>query len=303
VLEGAVDKMGKAVIEAAKTAFPDLSDLTIESLVLAEPMVYMNVQITEFNTSALENLGINWSTTFNGPSMGWAHDWVKSGAPEQAGVKQEGNPLVAAVAGGYFGIATLITSKINVAVSNGDALLIASPTLSARSGGKAEFLSGGEIPYPVPGPNATVTIEFKEFGIKLNVEPRAGIGGNVVAKVFTEVSSIDESVTVEGVPGLKTRKTSTEASLRDGETLVISGLVNNEVGKDINKVKWLGDLPILGPLFRSTNFRNKRSDLVIFITPHIIDAESPENKAAIAHAKKLREDFFRTVGESEEILD
>ena len=308
VLEGAVDEVGKAVIEAAKSAFPDLLDLTRETMLKPEPMVHMNVQITEFSTNALENLGIDWTTTFNGPSLGYANDFLHTGDPTASSLNNGGTltasgATTANKALGYFGIATLITSAINLAVSNGDALILAQPTLSARSGGKAEFLSGGQIPIPVPGPDSTTTIEFKDYGIVLKVEPKAGISGNVIAKVTTEVSTIDSSVTVNGVPGFKTRNTTTEVSLKDGQTLVISGLVNHEVGKDVSKFKWLGDLPVLGPLFRSTSFRNNHSDLVIFITPHIVDPNNKANKDAVAHAKTLRTRFFKAIDENEDILE
>ena len=308
VLEGAVDKVGKAVIEAAKSSFPDLLDLARESALRPEPMVYMKVQITEFSTNALENLGIDWTTSFNGPSLGFAKDVNQDGDPA-ASVLANKSPLSGLTASnassaiGYFGIATLITSAINLAVSNGDALNLAQPTLSARSGGKAKFLSGGQIPIPVPGPDKTTIIEFKDYGILLKVEPKAGVTGNVIAKVETEVSTVDNSVTVNGVPGFKTRNTTTEVSLKDGQTLVISGLVNHEIGKDITKFKWLGDLPILGQLFRSTNFRNKRSDLVIFITPHIVDPKNRLNKAALTRAKAMRQRFLKAIDSNDDILD
>lgn len=309
VVEGAVNAVGKKLIEAAKSAFPDLLDLTQEAMLKSEPMVYMEVQITEFSTNALQELGIDWTTSFNGPSAGFAKDFSQDGDPNASVLGNSTNPLTGLVATdassaiGYFGIATLITSQIKLAVSNGDALILAQPTLSARSGGKAEFLSGGQFPVPVPGPNQTTTIEFKDYGIRLKIEPRAGITGNVLAKVEAEVSAIDKSVAVGNTPGTKSRKTATEVSLRDGQTLVISGLVNHDVGKDVTKFKWLGDLPILGALFRSTSFRNNHSDLVIFITPHIVDADSPLNKRRVAHADELRARFLKAVDEGQDILE
>lgn len=309
VIEGAVNAVGKKLIEAAKNAFPDLLDLTQEAMLKSEPMVYMEVQITEFSTNALQDLGINWTTTFNGPSAGFAEDFSQYGDPNASVLGNATNPLTGLVATnassaiGYFGIATLITSSIKLAVSNGDALILAQPTLSARSGGKAEFLSGGQFPVPVPGPNQTTTIQFKDYGIRLKIEPRAGITGNVLAKVEAEVSAVDKSVAINNTPGTKSRKTSTEVSLRDGQTLVISGLVNHDVGKDVKKFKWLGDLPILGELFRSTSFRNNHSDLVIFITPHIVDAGSQLNKRRVAHADELRARFLKAVDEGQDILE
>jgi pilus assembly protein CpaC len=313
VISGAVDAKGKAAIEAVKAGFPEILDLTTEDKVSKEPMVYMNVQITEFSTNALENLGINWSTSFAGPSVGYTNDFTTIGdrsALASAFTNQTAtNALTASglttgrSATGYFGIATLITSTINLAVSSGDALILASPTLSAKSGGSAEFLSGGQVPVPVPGPDGTTTIEYKDYGISLKIEPKAGITGNIVAKVETEVSSIDTSVSFGNTPGFKNRSAKTEANLKDGETLVISGLVNRDLGSDVSRVKWLSDIPILGELFKSTNFKNNRSDLVIFITPHIVDPNSEINKVALEKANQLREQFIKNAEVQAEILD
>ena len=137
----------------------------------------------------------------------------------------------------------------------------------------------------------------------MNIEPTVARDGNVVADVETEVSSIDRSVTVEGVPGLLSRRTKTEVDLKQGETLAISGLVNQQLSKDVAKVKWLSDLPILGALFKSTDFNTNRSDLVIFITPEIYDATSEETKARVARAEELRKKFLESIKESAEILE
>jgi pilus assembly protein CpaC len=320
ILRGDVTAENKEFITAVQQSFPDIVDLTAAPSVAAKPMVYMNVQITEFSTNALENLGINWSNSLNGPSAGFAQDFTRqrSGSVNDNNFSDiEGNPgfVIPGTATlgelskglGYFGIATSIGSSINIAVSSGDAIILASPTLSTRSGTEAEFLSGGEFPIPVPDGNGGITIEFKEYGIMLNVLPELGRDGQIAAKVETEVSSIDNSVEVNGVPGLRSRKTMAEVSLRQGQTLAISGLVNQEMGNAVDKVKWLGDIPILGALFKSTNFRNNRSDLVIFITPYAYDAESDLNKQALATEQSLRQRFFDNVGGEKkgltEILD
>ncbi len=311
VVTGAVDAKGKAALEAIKQGFPEILDLTTEDRVVREPMIYMKVQITEFSTTALENLGINWSTSFRGPAFGYTDDFIHSGGIDDLNAfsNQTGDsPTLTGTysghnAAGFFGIATLIDSAINLAVSSGDALIIASPTLSAKSGGKAKFLSGGEIPIPVPAEGGVTQIEYREFGIKLEIEPRAGIDGNISAKIMTEVSSIDRSVAVNNVPGFKNRSADTEVSLRDGETLVISGLVNRDIGEDVSRMKWLSDIPILGALFRSTNFRTNRSDLVIFITPEIFDPHSETNKAQIRRAAELRQEFIDAINLDGEILD
>ncbi len=303
ILRGDVTAENKEFIAAVQQSYPDVVDLTAAPSVAVKPMVYMNVQITEFSTNALQNLGINWTNTFNGPSAGFAQNFdnKRGGSIGDNNTSSfslpSGTSLDSLQNGvGFFGIATSITSQINLAVSSGDAIILASPTLSTRSGTEAEFLSGGEFPIPVPDGNGGITIEFKEFGIMLNVLPELGRDGQIAAVVETEVSSIDQSVSVDGTPGLRSRKTKAEVSLQQGQTLAISGLVNQDIGNDVDKVKWLGDIPILGQLFRSTNFRNSRSDLIIFITPYAYDANSQQNKDALAAEKALRQQFFDNVG-------
>ncbi len=302
ILRGDVTAENKEFIAAVQQSYPDIVDLTAAPSVAVKPMVYMNVQITEFSTNALQNLGINWTNTFNGPSAGFAQNFTSNsgsiGDNNTSTFTLPDNTSLNALSNGagFFGIATSITSQINLAVSSGDAIILASPTLSTRSGTEAEFLSGGEFPIPVPDGNGGITIEFKEFGIMLNVLPELGRDGQIAALVETEVSSIDQSVSVDGTPGLRSRKTKAEVSLQQGQTLAISGLVNQDIGNDVDKVKWLGDIPILGELFKSTNFRNSRSDLIIFITPYAYDANSQQNKDALAAEQALRQQFFDNVG-------
>lgn len=310
VVEGTVDSGGSSLLEVVGGVYKDMVNLTNLAQVGNQKMIYMSVQITEFNTSKLSALGINWQTTINGPSFGYAKERTDTSnsisvltndlSPLEVA---QGGPATANTRLSYFGIATQMVSQINMAVNNGDALLLASPILSARSGGQAEFLSGGELPIPVDNGLGGTSIEFKEFGIILRIKPRADNAGNIVAEVETELSTVDESISVEGTPGFRTRKTSTDVSLRDGQTLVLSKLVSNEVAKNANGIKYLSSIPILGALFRSTNFRNARSELVIFVTPHIFDSNSEINKQAIARAEELKQQFFKSVDKDASILD
>ena len=164
-------------------------------------------------------------------------------------------------------------------------MILAEPRLAVRSGGEAKFLAGGEFPISISNINGT-TIEFKEFGIKLDVKPEVDKKNNIRADVTTEVSAIDNSVAVDNVPGLLTRRTETQVSMKSEETLVISGLINQELSKDVQRLKFLGDIPILGALFRSKSFRDRKSELVIFITPKVFDADSDLNKANIKAAEE-----------------
>ena len=214
--------------------------------------------------------------------------------------------------GGFFGDLTLIENLkaiSEIVIENKNLrnerinYLISKFELENLKEIKAKFLSGGQVPVPVPGPDGATTIEYKDYGISLDIEPKAGVTGNITAKVRTEVSSLDQAVAFNNTPGFRNRSAETEVNLRDGETLVISGLVNRDLGNDLSQLKFLGDIPILGELFKSTNFRNKRSDLVIFITPYIFDANSEENKNQLKKAAELRDEFLKTIDKDSEILD
>jgi len=175
-------------------------------------------------------------------------------------------------------------------VSNGDALILAAPTLTARSGGEAEFLSGGEIPLPSTSQNGT-SVEFKEYGIKLKIKPVADNEGNITARIETELSAPDPSTAVQGIPGFLSRKAQADLSMKNRETIVISGLLNSELGKDATSVKYLSSIPLLGALFRNTKTRDKKTELVIFVTPTIFDANSKINKESVAQHDKLIKRF------------
>lgn len=116
---------------------------------------------------------------------------------------------------------------------------------------------------------------FKPYGIKLEITPHADRNGLVRATIESEVSNIDTSVTTTAGPALSTRKTSTEFNVKSGDTLVLSGLVSRKTSTSIDKVPGLGDIPILGALFRSTRFQNDETELVVFVTPTVVDSHSP----------------------------
>ena len=177
---------------------------------------------------------------------------------------------------------------------------LAEPSLTALSGQEASFLAGGEFPIELSTINGT-TIQFKEFGVALSVKPQVDRNNNIRANVATEISAIDRSVSVGDVPGLLTRKTSTDISMRSGETLVMSGLINQEASKDISGIKFLKDIPILGNLFRSKNFRDRKTELVIFVTPTVFNADSDINKEALEYAKEGVETAVEEI--DEESLD
>lgn len=294
VLTGEIESGYGTAIETVQGAIPEVMNLTrTGSLDFDNPenkMVLMNIKITEFNKNYADTVGIAWDTSFPGFSAGGSvvgqSDSLlgtSTATPLNLANTVSGAGNVNAL--GYFGIATEITSRINLAVSSGNAVILAEPRLAVRSGGSADFLAGGEFPIEISNINGT-TVEFKQYGIQLNVEPTVDRQNNVRARVDTELSALDSSVAINNVPGLITRSTSADVVLSSGETLVMSGLLDQQASKDTSGLKYLSEIPILGALFRSKNFRDRKSELVIFLTPNVFDADSKINKDAIEYAKE-----------------
>jgi pilus assembly protein CpaC len=157
---------------------------------------------------------------------------------------------------------------------------LAEPNLVAESGKEASFLAGGEVPVPVAqgtGGNVAISITYKEFGVRLSFTPTV-IGNRVHLKVKPEVSTLDYSngVILQGfrVPGLSTRRTETELELLDGQTFAIAGLMNNTMNSTLAKIPGIGDIPILGLLFKSKAAQKNQTELVVMITPQILPRNS-----------------------------
>jgi pilus assembly protein CpaC len=166
---------------------------------------------------------------------------------------------------------------------------LAEPTLVALSGEKASFLAGGEFPIPVvqngggAGGSQAFTIEFKPFGVSLGFTPTVLADGVINMVVEPEVSSIDPaaSITVNGlrVPGLQTRRASTTLELRDGESFAMAGLIRQDFQTTVRQLPILGSIPIIGSLFRSSGFQRGETELLIVVTPRLVQPVKPEQIA------------------------
>jgi len=156
---------------------------------------------------------------------------------------------------------------------------LAKPNLVTQSGKEAKFLSGGEFPFPVAQSNNTISIEFKEFGIGLVFLPVVVDGETINLRVRPEVSSLDFSQGLQSagfnIPVIRKNEAATTVNLKDGESFAIAGLVNNEVRQAVAKIPILGDIPILGALFRSTRFQNNETELLFLVTVKLVKADPP----------------------------
>ena len=157
--------------------------------------------------------------------------------------------------------------------SKGFVRTLAEPNLSALSGQSASFLAGGEYPVPVRDKDGNVSVQFKPFGIVLNMTPRV-VGENINLTLAAEVSHIDPSIGITdagfSVSGFSTRKTESTVEMRDGESFAIAGLLQDDFQDLSTQVPWLGDIPILGALFRSADYERGQSELVIIVSAHLV---------------------------------
>lgn len=283
-----------ARIEQMRETYPSIVNLGSVDVVGMRPMVLMDVQIMEFDRASLEELGIRWDSSIAGPNAGALYDSSSS----EFRVLPEGSPFTGDEFAGLanpvqtaFGLATSITSRINLLVNRGLAYALASPRLSTRSGGEASFLAGGEVPIPVSSLFGQTQVEFKEYGVKLDISPVVNGSDEILTTLMAEVSRIDPSVSVAGIPGFLTRRTSSEVNVRNGETIVISGLTDINAASSADKFPILGEIPVLGRLFRSDRFRANQTDLVVFVTPRIVGVDSQENRDGIEQGERIRDSF------------
>ena len=174
-----------------------------------------------------------------------------------------------------------IDIAISALESEGLLRTLAEPNLVALSGETAEFLAGGEYPVPVASNEDTVTVEFKPFGVQLQFVPTVVDEDLINLQLEATVSSIDNDITVTGgggisVSGLTTRSTQTTVELRDGQSFAIAGLLQDDFSDSVSQIPLLGDLPVLGSLFRSVRFRREQTELVILITPYLVSPTDGE---------------------------
>lgn len=243
--------------------------------------VQIDVKIVEVSRSKLMASGFYWNNVSGSRISGISGPNNLSGLTSS---QSEGRQLLST--SGYlprtdaFNIFTWSSNALAVfsaLESNGFAYTVAEPSLTALSGQTATFLAGGELPIPMrtgSGSDSSVTVKFKEFGIRLGLAPTVLDQQRIALKVAPEVSEIDPALSVEiggfNIPGLRVRRTETTVALGDGETFVISGLVSRDSVGTIDKFPFLGDMPVLGAFFKSNRIERNDKELLMIVTPRLV---------------------------------
>lgn len=264
ILEGTVnDQYQKMRAEKVAGAY---GEKVVNLLEITNPtQVKIEAKIVEINRAKARDMGIKWG--YN-PATSPGNFYA-------------GQSLTNSVVGnifGDFGTYADINAHLTALVQDGFAKILSQPNLITLSGDKANILIGGEIPVPVARDDDKITVEWKEYGIKLEIAPEVNAEGLINSKVKAEVSTLDWNSThrIElgdnfSIPPLKVRKAETAIALSSGQTMAIGGLIASESSTDVYKVPLLSKIPIIGQLFKSKSFSKEETELVIFITPSIVD--------------------------------
>jgi pilus assembly protein CpaC len=175
---------------------------------------------------------------------------------------------------GYQSGSTNLSALLDALQNEGLVTVLAEPNLTAISGETASFLAGGEFPIPISQGNLQISIEFKRFGVSVDFTPVVLDANRITVKVRPEVSELSTvgAVVIDSIqiPSLAVRRAETTVELASGQSFAIAGLFQNNVSNSIQQLPWLGDVPVLGALFRSLNFQRSESELVIIVTPYIV---------------------------------
>ncbi len=237
--------------------------------------VMLEVRIAEISRGLQRSLGINFAyATDSGQNFGASLlGNLSLFNTDEGGITQNFSSSVNALFR-FIGFDTTWTVFVDALKENGLVKVLAEPTLITTSGQSAEFLAGGEFPIPVPQELGVITIDYKQFGVGLAFTPTVLSDDRISLRVSPEVSEIDFSTAVASggvaVPGLTTRRLSTTIELADGQSFAIGGLLQSDVRELVTKFPVLGEIPVLGALFRSTNFQKNETELVIIATVHLV---------------------------------
>jgi pilus assembly protein CpaC len=260
-------------IQVAKQFGPEI----INSVQVAQPQqVMLEVRFVEASREADRELGVRWAV---GPQPGHAQTFAA--AFGTAGLIGTATQPFGTNAAHVLANGLQIEAELNALEQRGLARRLAEPNLVALSGETANFLAGGEYPIPVPGQgNGQIMVDYKQYGVSLAFTPTV-LGGSLInLKIIPEVSQLDPSNSVAVgngivVPALTVRRATTTLELKDGQSFVLAGLLQNNLSTAQQQLPWIGDVPVLGALFSSKSYQKQETDLIIIVTPHLVNPTRP----------------------------
>ncbi len=282
-----VSKVGKTIIlegtvrdqyqrERAEKVGGAYGDKVVNLLEISRPVqVKMEAKIVEISKEKTSDLGIVWGNSVTAPGSFLFGQGGPIYGDKDVGyrIRNSLDPTAFNKAGTY----SPINAQLNLLITNGAAKLLSQPNMVTLSGEKANILVGGEIPVPTSNDNGEIDIEWKEYGIKLEVLPEVSQEGLIKSKIKAEVSTLDFASGLAislgnnlVIPPLKTRKAESTIGVFSGETMAIGGLLASEETKSVTKVPLLSSIPVLGHLFKSTSFSRGETEVVILITATVV---------------------------------
>lgn len=265
LLEGMVnDQYQRVRAEKVANAY---GEKVVNLLELSKPkQVKIEAKIVEISRDKTDKLGILWGNSVSTPGA------FPFGQSSKNTISDQGSVF------GWFGTYSDINAELDALILNGNAKILSQPNMITLSGEKANILVGGEIPVPVSVSNGQIGIEWKEYGIKLDIAPEVSSDNLITSKVKAEVSSLDwnsaHQVSLGNnmyIPPIKTRKAETVITMISGQSMAIGGLISNEESKSVYKIPYLAEIPVIGKLFRSTSFSSGKTEVVIIMTPILVD--------------------------------
>lgn len=287
VITGTVATPAQAadIMQVATQFVSDPAQVVNRMEVAAPTQVNLQVRIAEVSRNIDRQLGIRWNQLTYTTSGGVRYGLVNSGS----GAPGAENPFNAIVQRpGRFNVDVVLQALSE----EGLVSILAEPNLTARSGEPASFLAGGEFPFQVDQGDGSNTIEFKDFGIGLNFTPTVVDGNRISLRVATEVSDLDFTKSAT-VPSITTRRADTTVDLASGQSFAIAGLMQNTSSTNASRMPGVGSVPVLGALFRSSGFQRGQTELVIIVTPVVVQPTTARNLRAPTDTVVLPNDFER----------
>lgn len=313
IFEGELNAADQPLIDQILKRFPGSFTMIRPRAFDVKPLIRLDVQVVEMKKRATSQLGIRWQQTAAGPAFGVHKGLIDNDRfalatddPYDPGVTEK---ILKAVGGAsntslfaYGGMTSVLSTRIELLAENGEARILSQPKLSAKSGESSSFRSGGQFPIPVVDQFGRPSVDFKDYGITLDMTPTIDRQNNVNVKVYTEISSIDFAVQVNDIPGVTTRSTETTVNVQEGDTIVLSGLASGQQSEAVSKLPLLGDVPVIGVFFRAKDRNFDTTELIISITPYVITPDHAANQKLMKAGSEMS-DYWRKKDLNLHIMD